>query len=455
MGIAKGFRMSGLLGAQSPSGWTTAIIIWALVFASQDPALGQEPMAVPTAQVSGITNVCSGGSATIQAALTGTAPWSLVWSDSFVQSGITSSPALRLVSPAATVIYRAVSVSDAGNSSGLCSGEAIVRVFQPPVITSQPADITLCAGGTAIFSARASSASSASGELSVAANTPAQKTSCNCNDTPFLGIAANAFSPRISRAIAAGAPISNGIAASAYAIIAPPGKESNAILSWLSQSPTAIAHISGGTTSVTGSSVWRSDRILVKPKAQASRLALTTHHQKVGATVKRTFSRFGGLQVVQLPPGLAVRNAIQQYQDSGLVEYAEPDYQVHAVLSPNDPRYLDGTLWNLNNTGQNGGTPHADISAPSGWDIRTSASPIIVAVIDTGVWYSHPDLASNMWVNPCVGCPVNGVVYPNDVHGINAITGTGDPLDDFFHGTHCAGIIGGVGNNGTDRKRHV
>jgi subtilisin family serine protease len=222
----------------------------------------------------------------------------------------------------------------------------------------------------------------------------------------------------------------------------------------ISRSNAVIVNVSDGINSL-GSQVQTaallgkgSDTIFVKPKKHITHASLAAHHQKIGATVKRTFSRFGNLQVVKLPPGLTVEQAIKHYQASGLVEYAEPDYQVHAVLSPNDPRYLDGSLWNLNNTGQNGGTPYADISAPAGWSLRTSADPIIVAVIDTGVWYSHEDLASNMWVNPCVGCPVDGVVYPNDVYGINAITGTGDPLDDMFHGTHCAGIIGAVGNNG-------
>ena len=168
--------------------------------------------------------------------------------------------------------------------------------------------------------------------------------------------------------------------------------------------------------------------------------------------MERRFARIGDLQVVKLPAGLTVERAVAQYQQSGLFEYAEPDYELHAFLTPNDPSYLDGTLWALNNTGQNGGTSDADIDAPEAWDTRTSANPVIVAVIDTGVRYTHEDLAANMWTNPGE-IPGNGIDddgdgYVDDVYGINAITNTGDPWDDHFHGTHVSGTVGGVGNNG-------
>jgi subtilisin family serine protease len=135
---------------------------------------------------------------------------------------------------------------------------------------------------------------------------------------------------------------------------------------------------------------------------------------------------------------------MKKYQDSGLVEYAEPDYFSYtAVTSPNDPYYNSGKLWGLNNYGQNygpgSGTPDADIDAPEAWDILTSASNVVVAVLDTGIRYTHEDLASNMWVNPNDGG-----------HGFNALTGSSDPSDDSSsgHGTLMAGVIGAVGNNG-------
>ena len=186
----------------------------------------------------------------------------------------------------------------------------------------------------------------------------------------------------------------------------------------------------------------------MKPKKGAEGLQIASQHSVIGAQVERTFARIGNLQIVKLPPGLSVEKAIEHYQRSGMVEYAEPDYELHVLLTPNDPNYLDGTLWAMNNNGQNGGTPDADIDAPEAWDTRTAANPVIVAVIDTGARYTHEDLAANIWSNTCVSCPVNGVVYNNDYYGINAIANTGDPWDDHFHGTHVSGTIGGVGNNG-------
>jgi len=116
---------------------------------------------------------------------------------------------------------------------------------------------------------------------------------------------------------------------------------------------------------------------------------------------------------------------------------------IRPSLRRNDPYYTSGKLWGLNNYGQNygpgSGTPDADIDAPEAWDVLTSASNIVVAVLDTGIRYTHEDLASNMWVNPDDGG-----------HGLNALTGSNDPNDDSSsgHGTLMAGVIGGVGNNG-------
>jgi subtilisin family serine protease len=133
------------------------------------------------------------------------------------------------------------------------------------------------------------------------------------------------------------------------------------------------------------------------------------------------------------------------------VDYAEPDHIVHALATPNDSRYGDGSLWNLNNTGQFGGTNNADINAPEAWDTITSASNIIVAVIDTGVRYTHEDLAPNMWVNSGEiagnGLDDDGNGFVDDVHGMNTLNNSGSPDDDYGHGSHVAGIIGAMGNN--------
>src|SRR5690606_21235490 len=95
----------------------------------------------------------------------------------------------------------------------------------------------------------------------------------------------------------------------------------------------------------------------------------------------------------------------------------------------------------------------AKIQAPQAWETTTgSRTGPVVAVIDGGIDYNHPDLTNNMWTNPGeipgdgLDNDGNGVV--DDVHGYNAINGSGHPADDNNHGTHCAGTIGAEGNNG-------
>jgi subtilisin family serine protease len=203
-------------------------------------------------------------------------------------------------------------------------------------------------------------------------------------------------------------------------------------------------------------------QIIVKPKA-GGLAKLNASHKQFGGAAVETFSRFGDLQLVRLPKGKGVAEAVAFYKKLPHVEYAEPDYIVSIIATPNDPQFTNGTLWGLHNTGQNGGVADADIDAPEAWDVRTDASSIIVAVIDTGVRYTHEDLAANMWKNPgetgldaqgrdkaTNGIDDDGNGLIDDVYGAKYV-GTqinGDPNDDNGHGTHCAGTIGGVGNNG-------
>ncbi|KZN35107.1 S8 family serine peptidase [Pseudoalteromonas luteoviolacea] len=147
--------------------------------------------------------------------------------------------------------------------------------------------------------------------------------------------------------------------------------------------------------------------------------------------------------------GMTSKQAIQALEKHPAVSYVEPNYTVKAMALPNDSRFDD--LWGLHNTGQTGGTNDADINAPEAWDISIGSREVIVGVIDTGVDYSHPDLTANMWVNPNEiagdGIDNDGNGYIDDVYGINAITNSGDPMDDQGHGTHVSGTIGATGNN--------
>ncbi len=133
----------------------------------------------------------------------------------------------------------------------------------------------------------------------------------------------------------------------------------------------------------------------------------------------------------------------------GLISIAEPDYLVRALGKiPNDPLFPQQVgLNNFNTTNVSSG----DIDAPDGWDIRTSASSIVVAVLDSGINLDHEDLIDNLWTNP--GEIIDqededGNGYTDDLHGADFINNNGDPTDVQGHGTHVAGIIGAVGNNG-------
>lgn len=147
--------------------------------------------------------------------------------------------------------------------------------------------------------------------------------------------------------------------------------------------------------------------------------------------------------------GMSTKEAIARLKSHQAIEYVEPDYRVSIATTPNDPRF--GDLWGLNNEGQTGGVADADIDAPEAWSISTGSRDVVVGVIDTGVDYSHADLLANAWVNPGEiagdGIDNDGNGFVDDVHGINAITNSGDPMDDQGHGTHVSGTIGASGNN--------
>jgi PKD repeat protein len=184
--------------------------------------------------------------------------------------------------------------------------------------------------------------------------------------------------------------------------------------------------------------------LIILPKAGA-RLDKEPGHRS--RRTLKTYKSLGGLQVVQLAAGENVEHALERYRASGLVEFAEPDYKLYATTLPNDPQFSNGTQWALRN-----GSSGRDIHAVAAWDTLSTASNIVVAVIDSGIRYTHEDLAANMWVN-VDEIPDNGIDDDkngtiDDIHGINLVHRNGDPMDDGNHGTHVAGVIAAVGNNG-------
>ncbi len=145
---------------------------------------------------------------------------------------------------------------------------------------------------------------------------------------------------------------------------------------------------------------------------------------------------------LDLQSGQTFKNAIKAYKNNPDIEYAEPDYYVTIDSSPNDPIYY--AQWSL-----------GKIQADKAWDIYTGNHNTIVAVLDTGVDYNNPDLQNNMWVNEKELNGTDGIDddnngYIDDIHGYNFIYRNNDPMDDYGHGTHCAGVIAAEGNNNRD-----
>ena len=153
------------------------------------------------------------------------------------------------------------------------------------------------------------------------------------------------------------------------------------------------------------------------------------------------------LKLVSVPAAKTL-SLIRTLERDPRVAYAEPNYLMTNVLAtaatPTESLYP--VQWSFNNTGQWSSTPGADVDAPEAWNVTTGSPDVLIAVIDSGVDYNHPDLAANIWTNPFevagdgIDNDANG--YVDDVHGINAVTDSGDPMDDGQHGTLVAGVIG-------------
>ncbi len=168
-----------------------------------------------------------------------------------------------------------------------------------------------------------------------------------------------------------------------------------------------------------------------------------------GIQLTRSFSIVPDLYEARLT-GTTVARALQSLARNNIVVTASPNMRIEIAQTPNDPQF--SSLFGMNNTGQTGGRPDADIDAPEAWDRATGTGGTIVAVIDTGIDYNHPDLAANVWTNPGEiagnGRDDDGNGYIDDIHGYNFVANNGNPMDDNGHGTHVSGTIAGVGDNG-------
>jgi subtilisin family serine protease/chitodextrinase len=194
----------------------------------------------------------------------------------------------------------------------------------------------------------------------------------------------------------------------------------------------------------------------------AFRPGVTPSHREealaaAGLKKKRALTKDGRTALAVGNPA-AEETALKRLGSDPRVAYAEPNFVVQALKTPNDPSF--GQLWGLVNTGQTvdgaAGTPDADIDADLAWDVSTGSSASVVGIIDTGVDFSHPDLAGKSWINPgenCTGCRTNGIDddgngYVDDWQGWDFVNDDNNPVDDHGHGTHVAGTIAATGNNG-------
>ena len=160
------------------------------------------------------------------------------------------------------------------------------------------------------------------------------------------------------------------------------------VISFFLTVPAGISGQNGhGRKSKAHGSDYVPGELLVKYKDSARSVATEYFRSRLGVSTLRRFRRIG-VHHVKLPRNMTVEEALEIYRSDPDVEYAEPNYRRYATVTPNDSFFSN--LWGLSNAGD------TDIDAPEAWDITQGNNNVVVAVIDSGVDYNHPDLAANI-----------------------------------------------------------
>lgn len=184
---------------------------------------------------------------------------------------------------------------------------------------------------------------------------------------------------------------------------------------------------------------YREHELLVRFRAGTSELVKDTISATQGARRKKQLRGESGVETLELRTGRDVRTAALELLLNSQIDFVEPNFLISKEdVQPNDPQF--NAQWSLRNTGQNGGQYGSDIRATTAWQTTTGSSATVIAVIDSGIDFTHPDLTNNQWTNPN---PANS----GDLHGWDFTTDTGEIKDEQGHGTAVAGIIAAEGNN--------
>ncbi len=183
----------------------------------------------------------------------------------------------------------------------------------------------------------------------------------------------------------------------------------------------------------------RDGELLVRFRAGVSKqekdLLLATH----GARKTKDLKGDSGVERLQLPAGQEAKSVAAQMLLTGKLDFAEPNFLIAKDdVVPNDAQF--GEQWALRNQGQNGGQFGSDVNASGAWKTTTGSKSTVIAVIDSGIDFTHPDLANNQWLNPAPGAN-------NDLYGWDFVANSAEIKDEQGHGTAVAGIIAAEGNN--------